>query len=151
MVDVGILGATGAVGQRLVQLLDPHPEFDIATLTASPASTGKTYREAAKWRADTPMPDAVTDIEVVATDPDSISDDVRLLFSSLPSDVGREVEPKLAEAGYVGWEREPFEVWRGPHFEEPALIVGSVLDSVDEIPRSLVDNCKVIGGARGDD
>ncbi|PSP37388.1 aspartate-semialdehyde dehydrogenase [Halobacteriales archaeon QH_7_65_31] len=101
MVDVGILGATGAVGQRLVQLLDPHPEFDIATLTASPASTGKTYREAAKWRADTPMPDAVTDIEVVATDPDSISDDVRLLFSSLPSDVGREVEPKLAEAGYV--------------------------------------------------
>jgi len=101
MVDVGILGATGAVGQRLVQLLDPHPEFDIATLTASPASAGKTYKQAAKWRADTPMPDAVTDIEVVATDSDSISDDVRLLFSSLPSDVGREVEPELAEAGYV--------------------------------------------------
>jgi len=59
--------------------------------------------------------------------------------------------PKLADAGYVVWGREPFEVWRGPHFEEPALIVGSVFDSVDEIPRSLVDNCKVIGGTRGDD
>ncbi|KAB7517414.1 aspartate-semialdehyde dehydrogenase [Halosegnis rubeus] len=101
MVDVGILGATGAVGQRLIQLLEPHPEFDIATLTASPASAGKTYKEAAKWRADTPMPDSVTDIEVTATDPDAIGDDVTLLFSSLPSGVGAEVEPDLAEAGYV--------------------------------------------------
>ena len=101
MVDVGILGATGAVGQRLIQLLEPHPEFDIATLTASPASAGKTYKEAAKWRADTPMPDSVTDIEVAATEPDAIDDDVTLLFSSLPSGVGAEVEPDLAEAGYV--------------------------------------------------
>ena len=101
MVDVGILGATGAVGQRLIQLLEPHPEFDIATLTASPASAGRTYKEAAKWRADTPMPDSVTDIEVTATDPDAIGDDVTLLFSSLPSGVGAEVEPDLAEAGYV--------------------------------------------------
>ncbi|MDZ7746338.1 MAG: aspartate-semialdehyde dehydrogenase [Halobacteriales archaeon] len=101
MVDVGILGATGAVGQRLIQLLEPHPEFDIATLTASPASAGKTYKQAAKWRADTPMPDSVNDIEVVATEPDAIDDDVTLLFSSLPSSVGAEIEPDLAEAGYV--------------------------------------------------
>ena len=74
MVRIGILGATGAVGQRLIQLLDPHPEFEIATLTASPASAGKPYKEAAKWRADSPIPAAVTDIEVVETTPDAIPD-----------------------------------------------------------------------------
>ena len=101
MVRIGILGATGAVGQRLIQLLEPHPKFDIATLTASPASAGRTYADAAKWRADSPIPESVTDIEVVETDPEAIPNDVDLLFSSLPSDVGAAVEPALAEAGYV--------------------------------------------------
>ena len=101
MTRVGILGATGAVGQRLVQLLDPHPEFEIAALTASSESAGKSYREAAKWGLDFPIPDAVADITVVETDADSIPDDVPLLFSSLPSSVGAAVEPGLAEAGYV--------------------------------------------------
>jgi aspartate-semialdehyde dehydrogenase len=101
MVRIGILGATGAVGQRLIQLLDPHPDFEIATLTASPDSAGKSYREAAKWRADSPIPEAVTDIEVVETSPVAVPDDVPLLFSSLPSSVGAEVEPRLAEAGHV--------------------------------------------------
>ncbi|PSQ23144.1 aspartate-semialdehyde dehydrogenase [Halobacteriales archaeon QS_9_67_17] len=101
MVRIGILGATGAVGQRLIQLLEPHSEFDIATLTASPASAGRTYADAAKWRADSPIPESVTDIEVVETDPEAIPNDVDLLFSSLPSDVGAAVEPALAEAGYV--------------------------------------------------
>ncbi|MFB6117900.1 aspartate-semialdehyde dehydrogenase [Halosegnis sp.] len=101
MVRIGILGATGAVGQRLIQLLEPHPEFDIVTLTASPASAGRSYRDAAKWRADSPIPESVTDIEVVETAPDAIPNDVDLLFSSLPSDVGAEVEPELAAAGYV--------------------------------------------------
>ena len=101
MVRIGILGATGAVGQRLIQLLEPHPEFDIATLSASPASAGRTYADAAKWRADSPIPESVTDIEVVETDPEAIPNDVDLLFSSLPSDVGAAVEPALAEAGYV--------------------------------------------------
>ena len=101
MVRIGILGATGAVGQRLIQLLEPHPEFDIATLTASPSSAGKSYADAAKWRADSPIPESVTDVEVVETDPAAIPNDVDLLFSSLPSDVGASVEPALAEAGYV--------------------------------------------------
>jgi len=101
MVRIGILGATGAVGQRLIQLLDPHPEFEIATLTASPASAGKPYREAAKWRADSPIPRSVTDIEVTETSPAAVPDDVPLLFSSLPSSVGAEVEPRFVEAGYV--------------------------------------------------
>ena len=99
-VCVGVLGATGAVGQRLVQLLDPHPEFEIVALTASDASAGKSYREAAKWRVDSPIPDAVAETTVSRTDPDEIGD-AELLFSSLPSAVGERIEPKLCAAGYV--------------------------------------------------
>ncbi|SDY73282.1 aspartate-semialdehyde dehydrogenase [Halopenitus persicus] len=100
-VRVGILGATGAVGQRFIQLLDDHPTFDLAAVTASEASAGKTYREAAKWRVDTPIPDDVAEMEVVETDPKAVPDDVDLLFSSLPSDVAAAVEPPFLEAGYV--------------------------------------------------
>ncbi|WP_435143410.1 aspartate-semialdehyde dehydrogenase [Halobaculum sp. P14] len=98
---VGILGATGAVGQRFIQLLDDHPTFDLACVTASEASAGKTYRDAAKWRVDTPIPDDVAELEVRETDPDAIPDDLDLLFSSLPSGVAADVEPALCEAGYV--------------------------------------------------
>jgi aspartate-semialdehyde dehydrogenase len=101
MVRVGILGATGAVGQRLIQLLEPHDDFEIAALTASESSAGKPYREAAKWRVDAPIPDAVAGMEVVATDPDAVSSEVDLIFSSLPSSVGAAVEPDFVEAGYV--------------------------------------------------
>jgi len=98
---IGILGATGAVGQRLIQLLHDHDNFEIAALTASGESAGKPYREAAKWRIDAPIPDSVADIEVRETDPESVPDDVDLIFSSLPSSVGEAVEPAFAEAGYV--------------------------------------------------
>jgi len=100
-VTVGILGATGAVGQRLVQLLSPHPGFDLACLTASADSAGRTYREAAKWRVDSPIPEDVAETTVRATEPDAVPDDVELLFSSLPSSVGERVEPAFCEAGYV--------------------------------------------------
>ncbi len=98
---VGILGATGAVGQRLVQLLDPHPEFEIGALTASGESAGRTYEEAAKWRIGTPIPEEIGEITVTETDPAAVSDDVDLLFSSLPSSVGERVERAFCEAGYV--------------------------------------------------
>ncbi|ELZ03084.1 aspartate-semialdehyde dehydrogenase [Natrialba aegyptia] len=100
-VRVGVLGATGAVGQRLIQLLDPHPEFELAALTASDSSAGKTYRQAAKWRVDSPIPSDVAEMTVQATEPDAIPDDIDLLFSSLPSSVGAAVEPGFCEAGYV--------------------------------------------------
>jgi len=100
-VSVGILGATGAVGQRLIQLIDPHPEFEIGALTASEGSAGKTYREAAKWRIDAPIPEDLADTEVTATDPSEVPDDVELIFSSLPSSVGEAVEPAFCEAGYI--------------------------------------------------
>ncbi|ELY90741.1 aspartate-semialdehyde dehydrogenase [Natrialba taiwanensis] len=100
-VRVGVLGATGAVGQRLIQLLDPHPKFELAALTASDSSAGKTYRQAAKWRVDSPIPSDVAEMTVQATEPDVIPDDIDLLFSSLPSSVGAAVEPGFCEAGYV--------------------------------------------------
>jgi len=100
-VRVGVLGATGAVGQRLIQLIDPHPEFELAAVTASESSAGKQYREAAKWRVDAPIPDDVAEMEVDATTPGEVPDDVDLIFSSLPSGVGEAVEPEFCEAGYV--------------------------------------------------
>ena len=101
-VRVGILGATGAVGQRFIQLLDDHPTFDLAAVTASSDSAGRTYREAAKWRVNAPIPDDVAEMEVVETSPAGIADaDVDLLFSSLPSGVAAEVEPDFLNEGYV--------------------------------------------------
>jgi len=100
-VRVGILGATGAVGQRFIQLLGDHPTFELAALTASEESAGRTYREAAKWRVNTPIPEDVAEMTVGATTPDDVPDDVDLLFSSLPSGVAAEVEPAFLEAGYV--------------------------------------------------
>jgi aspartate-semialdehyde dehydrogenase len=100
-VRAGILGATGAVGQRLIQLLEPHPDFEIAALTASEGSAGEPYREAAKWRINEPIPDSVADMTVGRTEPTEVPDDVSLLFSSLPSSVGQRVEPSFCEAGYV--------------------------------------------------
>ena len=100
-VRAGVLGATGAVGQRLIQLLDPHPQFELSVLTASDNSAGKPYAQAAKWRATTPIPDAVASMEVQPTDPATITESVDILFSSLPSSVGAEVEPAFAAAGYL--------------------------------------------------
>ncbi len=64
---VGILGATGMVGQRFISLLENHPWFEVATVAASPRSSGKTYEEAAggRWKMDTPMPEAVKKLVVV--------------------------------------------------------------------------------------
>lgn len=98
---VALVGATGAVGQRFVQLLEGHPQFDIGALTASPSSAGKSYRDAATWRLDTPIPEQIADEQVRRTRVEAIPDDVDLIFSSLPSEVAREVEPDLAAAGYV--------------------------------------------------
>ncbi|WP_416840734.1 aspartate-semialdehyde dehydrogenase [Haloferax sp. DFSO52] len=100
-VRVGILGATGAVGQRFIQLLEDHPTFELAALTASESSAGKRYDDAAKWRVNTPIPDDVASMEVGRTDPADVPDDIDLLFSSLPSSVAADVEPKFLEEGYV--------------------------------------------------
>lgn len=95
-IPVGILGATGAVGQRFVQLLDGHPQFELRKLYASSSSAGKTYKEAVTWRVPAPMPEAFANMPVTIADP---SDDVALVFSALHKDQARELEPAFAAAG----------------------------------------------------
>ena len=94
---VGILGATGTVGQRFCQLLENHPQFEITALAASDRSAGKTYLEATPWKLATPMPESVKEIVVTPIEPPL---DCDLIFSSLPSNVARETEEKFARAGY---------------------------------------------------
>ena len=64
---VGILGATGMVGQRFISLLENHPWFEVVTVAASPRSAGKTYEEAVggRWKMDTPMPEGVKSLIVL--------------------------------------------------------------------------------------
>jgi aspartate-semialdehyde dehydrogenase len=99
-IKVGILGATGAVGQRFAQLLADHPWFEIGVLTASDRSAGKRYREACKWVLRGGMPPALADMTLVPTEPSALPGDVRLLFSALPGGSALEIEAALAAAGY---------------------------------------------------
>jgi aspartate-semialdehyde dehydrogenase len=98
-VKAGILGATGAVGQRFIEALANHPWFEITALAASERSAGKTYKKAANWRLDNPMPENVADIEVVPVDPKAVDADV--VFSALPADLALTVEPDFAKAGFA--------------------------------------------------
>ena len=95
---VGILGATGTVGQRFIELLEGHPQFEVTALAASDRSQGKSYREACTWRLPGEMPASVHQIVVAAPVPPL---DCDLIFSSLPGDIARETEAAFARAGYA--------------------------------------------------
>ncbi len=94
---VGILGATGTVGQKFAQLLDGHPQFEIMAVAASDRSVGKEYVEACAWKLPGRMPASVRNIMVQPIEPPL---DCELIFSSLPSSVAREAEEAFARAGY---------------------------------------------------
>lgn len=94
---VGILGATGTVGQRFIQLLEDHPQFEVTALAASDRSQGKSYAEACKWRLPGEMPERVRTLTVEAPRPPLACD---LVFSSLPGEMAREVEGEFAGAGF---------------------------------------------------
>jgi aspartate-semialdehyde dehydrogenase len=94
---VGILGATGTVGQRFVQLLAGHPQFEVAALAASDRSQGKTYQEACTWRLAGEMPESVRALVVAEPRPPLACD---LIFSSLPGEMARETEEAFARSGY---------------------------------------------------
>lgn len=98
MVNVGVLGATGMVGQRFIELLGDHPDFEITALTASRRSAGKKYEDAVTWYMESKIPEVARDITVVDTDPAEVKD-VDIVFSALPADIALNVEPKFAEAG----------------------------------------------------
>jgi len=97
-IPVGILGATGAVGQRFVQLLADHPWFEIAELAASDRSAGKPYAQATTWRLPTPLSRAIAERVVQPCDAQFGS---KILFSGLDSSVAGEVETTLAGRGHA--------------------------------------------------
>lgn len=97
-INVAILGATGAVGQRFAQLLEGHPWFRIAELVASDRSAGQTYGKAARWILSGNAPDNIRDCEVLPLDADLQSP---VVFSALPADIAQTIEWRLAEQGHV--------------------------------------------------
>ena len=97
-IKVGVLGATGAVGQRFVQLLEGHPWFRITAVAASERSAGKPYAEAVTWRLDTPVPKAVRALPVTLCEPGL---DCDLVFSGLDSAVAGPIEAAFAAADYA--------------------------------------------------
>jgi aspartate-semialdehyde dehydrogenase len=97
-IPVAVLGATGAVGQRFVQLLAEHPWFELAALAASDRSVGRPFAEAANWVIPGDPPPWAGQMTVRPLEPDLPA---RIVFSALPSPVAREVEPAFARTGYA--------------------------------------------------
>jgi len=95
-IPVGILGATGVVGQRFIQMLEHHPWFEVAWLAASDRSEGKTYSDAARWRLKTSIPTAVAKMQVSPATPDGAP---KVIFAALDSSIAAELEPRFADAG----------------------------------------------------
>jgi aspartate-semialdehyde dehydrogenase len=95
---VAILGATGAVGQRYIQLLQGHPWFEIAVLAASERSAGKKYKDACNWIMESDLPKDIAEMPVVNVDVSSVekAGDADLVFSSLPGDLAGPVEAEFA-------------------------------------------------------
>jgi aspartate-semialdehyde dehydrogenase len=96
-IPVAVLAATGSVGQRFVQLLDGHPWFQVVCLTGSDRSIGQKYGEACHWILPEPMPAWARDMTVVPTSPEAVN--AALVFSALPANIAKDVEPQFARAG----------------------------------------------------
>lgn len=98
--EAAVLGATGMVGQRFLQLLAENPWFEIRVITASEKSVRKKYSEATRWMLGGDMPESVSDLEVQPTDPNRVGD-VDVVFSALPAEVAGKVEEDFAKSGYI--------------------------------------------------
>lgn len=94
---VGILGATGAVGQKFIELLDSHPWFEVAQLVASERSAGRRYREAVNWIGSSAIPDGIADMEVTSLEEEL---DCDFVFSGLKAVVAKDAEWRLAASGF---------------------------------------------------
>lgn len=97
-VPVAILGATGSVGQRFVELLAHHPWFEVIAVAASERSAGKRYAEAVNWHMPTPLPSHIANMQIMPCLPKM---SCPLVFSGLASSVAGDIESEFAEAGYV--------------------------------------------------
>ncbi len=98
---VGILGATGMVGQRFIQLLNDHPWFEIAWLAASDRSAGKRYDEACRWKLEAPLPERIASMTLLPNVPEGTpaGELPRIIFAALDPAVAHELEPMFAAAG----------------------------------------------------
>jgi aspartate-semialdehyde dehydrogenase len=97
-IPVAILGATGMVGQRFIQQLASHPWFEITALAGSERSAGRKYREACQWHLEGDMPPAAAEMQVQAAQPPL---EGKIVFSALPVEAARQIEPEFAQAGYI--------------------------------------------------
>ncbi len=97
-IPVAILGATGSVGQRFIQLLEDHPWFEVKEVAASEKSAGKLYKEAVNWIQSTPIPERIANLVVKNCEPNL---DCKVAFSGLDASIAGEVETAFAEKGYV--------------------------------------------------
>ena len=95
-VPVGILGATGVVGQRFVQMLELHPWFEVAWLAASDRSEGRLYGEAVRWRMKTELPPHLAEMRVSRATPDGAP---KVVFAALDAAIAADLEPRFADAG----------------------------------------------------
>jgi aspartate-semialdehyde dehydrogenase len=93
---IGILGATGVVGQRFIQMLEHHPWFEVAWLAASDRSEGKTYADAVRWRLKTAIPGSIAVMKVSPATPEGAP---KIIFAALDASIAAEMEPRFAEAG----------------------------------------------------
>src|ERR1700728_79876 len=97
-IEVGILGATGMVGQHFIKFLDGHPLFQLTWLGASERSAGKRYSEAAKWHLGATTPESISALKVEEARPGNAP---QLLFSAMDASVATEIEQAFAQAGHV--------------------------------------------------
>ncbi len=97
-IEVGILGATGMVGQHFIKFLQGHPWFDLKWLGASDRSAGKKYKDAMTWHLAGGIPDSVADLVVEDSKPGNAP---RLLFSAMDASVATDIERAFAQAGHV--------------------------------------------------
>src|SRR5712672_998857 len=97
-IAVGILGATGVVGQRFIQLLEDHPWFEVAWLAASERPAGLPYQDAAKWKLTTAIPERIRSMKGSAAAPDGAP---HVIFAALDAALAQELEPRFAGSGRV--------------------------------------------------
>jgi aspartate-semialdehyde dehydrogenase len=99
-IPVAVIGATGSVGQRFVSLLENHPWFKVVGLAASGRSEGKPYAQACRWIIPDAMPVWAADMKLLPSIPDALQN-ARIIFSALPADEAKILEPEFARAGFA--------------------------------------------------
>ena len=98
-IPVAVLGATGSVGQRFISLLDHHPWFQVVALAASDRSIGQPYAQACRWILNDPMPEYARNMVVVPATTEAVN--AKIVFSALPADLAKDLEPQFAQAGFA--------------------------------------------------